>query len=118
MVEAVFSGGWDKLKAKRTDRDEGPSTQKGEKNKKDRRWSNSPMLVAVADRAAKQPQQGLPNHFHRVIPRAQAYLLGQIDLPGTFDNRANFRSEVLTFEVVDFPGSYHAILGRPCYAKF
>ena len=22
------------------------------------------------------------------------------------------------FEVVDFPGSYHAILGRPCYAKF
>jgi len=26
--------------------------------------------------------------------------------------------EVLTFEVVDFPGSYHAILGWPCYAKF
>ncbi|XP_066351512.1 uncharacterized protein [Miscanthus floridulus] len=25
---------------------------------------------------------------------------------------------VLTFEVVDFLGSYHAILGRPCYAKF
>ena len=35
-----------------------------------------------------------------------------------FGNRANFRSEVLTFEVVDFLGSYHAILGRPCYAKF
>ena len=35
-----------------------------------------------------------------------------------FGGRANFRSEVLTFEVVDFPGSYHAILGRPCYAKF
>ena len=35
-----------------------------------------------------------------------------------FGNRANFRSEVLTFEVVDFTGSYHAILGRPCYAKF
>ena len=26
--------------------------------------------------------------------------------------------EILTFKVVDFPGSYHAILGRPCYAKF
>ena len=26
--------------------------------------------------------------------------------------------EVLTFEVVDFPGSYYAILGRPCNAKF
>ena len=35
-----------------------------------------------------------------------------------FGDHANFCSEVLTFEVVDFPGSYHAILGRPCYAKF
>ncbi|XP_066382361.1 uncharacterized protein [Miscanthus floridulus] len=35
-----------------------------------------------------------------------------------FGDQANFRSEVLTFEVVDFPGSYHAILGWPCYAKF
>ena len=34
-----------------------------------------------------------------------------------FGDRANFRSEVLTFEVVDFLGSYHAILERPCYAK-
>ena len=25
---------------------------------------------------------------------------------------------MLTFEVVDFLGSYHAILGRACYAKF
>ena len=24
----------------------------------------------------------------------------------------------LTFEVVGFHGTYHAILGRPCYAKF
>ncbi|XP_066323221.1 uncharacterized protein [Miscanthus floridulus] len=55
--------------------------------------------------------------FHRVILGAQAYP-EQIDLPITFGSRANFRSEVLTFEVVDFPGSYHAILGRPCYAKF
>ena len=56
--------------------------------------------------------------FHGIIPGAQAYPLGQIDLPITFASRANFRSEVLTFEVVDFPGSYHAILGRPCYARF
>ena len=35
-----------------------------------------------------------------------------------FGNQDNFRSEVLTFKVVDFPGSYHAILGRPCYARF
>ena len=25
---------------------------------------------------------------------------------------------MLTFEVVGFRGAYHAILGRPCYAKF
>ena len=48
----------------------------------------------------------------------QAHLLRQIDLPVMFSDRANFCSEVLTFEVVDFPGSYHAILGRPCYVKF
>ena len=53
--------------------------------------------------------------FHGVIPGAQAYPLGQIDLPVMFGDRANFRSEVLTFEVVDFLGSYHAILGRPYY---
>ena len=56
--------------------------------------------------------------FHGVILGAHAYLLGQIDLPITFGNRANFCSEVLTFKIVDFPGSYYAILGWPCYAKF
>ena len=39
-VGAVFDGGWDKLKAKRMDPDEGPSTQRGEKNKKiDAGWT-------------------------------------------------------------------------------
>ena len=62
------------------------------------------------------PGQSFP--FHGMILGIHAYPLGQIDLPVMFGDRANFRSEVLTFEVVDFPGSYHAILGRPCYAKF
>ena len=35
-----------------------------------------------------------------------------------FSNRANFCSEVLTFEVVDFLRSYHDILGQPCYDMF
>ena len=56
--------------------------------------------------------------FHGVILGTQAFPLGQIDLPITFGDRANFHSEMLTFEVVDFLGSYHAILGWPCYAKF
>ena len=56
--------------------------------------------------------------FHGMILGAQAYPLRQVDLLIMFGNRANFCLEVLTFEVVDFPGSFHSILGRPCYAKF
>ena len=44
--------------------------------------------------------------------------LGQIDLPVTFGDQSNYRTETLTFDVVVFPGTFHAILGRPCYAKF
>ena len=44
--------------------------------------------------------------------------LGQIELLVTFMNLTNYRMETLTFEVVGFHGTYHAILGRPCYAKF
>jgi hypothetical protein len=35
-----------------------------------------------------------------------------------FGTPSNFRKETLTFEVVGFRRTYHAILGRPCYAKF
>ena len=44
--------------------------------------------------------------------------LGQNDLPITFGDPFNYRTETLTFEVVGFPKTFHAILGRPCYAKF
>nr|CAB3471350.1 unnamed protein product [Digitaria exilis] len=56
--------------------------------------------------------------FHGVAPGKRVQTLGQIDLPVCFGTPANFRKEVLTFEVVGFKGAYHAILGRPCYAKF
>ena len=52
------------------------------------------------------------------MPEKQAMPLGQIDLPITFGDQFNYRMETLTFEVVEFPGTFHAILGRPCYAKF
>jgi hypothetical protein len=35
-----------------------------------------------------------------------------------FGTPSNFRRETLTFEVVGFRGTYHAVLGRPCYVKF
>ena len=44
--------------------------------------------------------------------------LGQIDLSITFGDPSNYRMETLTFKVVMFHGTYHAILGRPCFAKF
>jgi len=52
------------------------------------------------------------------LPGKQAVPLGQINLPVTFGDLSNYRTETLTFEVVGFYGTYHAILGRPCYAKF
>jgi len=56
--------------------------------------------------------------FHGVAPGKRVQPLGQIDLPFCFGTAANFRKEVLTFEVVGFRGAYHAILVCPCYAKF
>ena len=44
--------------------------------------------------------------------------LGQIDLPITFGSPTNYKVETLTFKMVGFHGTYHAILGCPCYAKF
>ena len=44
--------------------------------------------------------------------------LRQINPPITFRDPSNYRTETLTFEVVGFHGTYHAILGRPCYFKF
>jgi hypothetical protein len=56
--------------------------------------------------------------FHGVVPGIEALPIGQIDLPITFGDVRKFRTETLTFEVVGFSGTYHAILGMPAYVKF
>jgi hypothetical protein len=56
--------------------------------------------------------------FHGIVPGKRVLLLGQLDLPVCFETPSNFRKETLMFEVVGFRGTYHAVLGRPCYAKF
>ncbi|XP_066374990.1 uncharacterized protein [Miscanthus floridulus] len=56
--------------------------------------------------------------FHSIMLGKQVMPIGQIDLPVTFRNSSNYRTETLTFEVVGFPPVYHGILGWPCYAKF
>jgi hypothetical protein len=56
--------------------------------------------------------------FHGVILGKRPEPVGRIDLPVCFGTPSNFRKETLTFKVVGFQGTYHAILGCPCYAKF
>jgi hypothetical protein len=56
--------------------------------------------------------------FHGIVLGKRVLPLGQLDLPVYFGTPSNFRKETLTFEVVGFRGTYHAVLGRPCYAKF
>ena len=74
------------------------------------------MLDAMGINRACIWPTGVP--FHGIVSRKQAAPLGQIDLPVTFGNPTNYRTETLTFEFVRFHGTYHAILGRLCYAKF
>ncbi|XP_066341510.1 uncharacterized protein [Miscanthus floridulus] len=56
--------------------------------------------------------------FYRIIPGKEAVPLECIQLNVTFGQLNNFCKEPLTFEVVDFPSVYHALLGRPCFTKF
>jgi hypothetical protein len=56
--------------------------------------------------------------FYGIRPRKEVVPLGRIWLNVTVGQPNNFRKEPLTFEVVNFPGIYHALLGRPCFAKF
>ena len=64
-------------------------------------------LDAMAiDRARIQPTRA---PFHGIVPRKQAMPLGQIDLSITFGSLSNYRLKTLTFEVVGFHGTYHAI---------
>jgi hypothetical protein len=56
--------------------------------------------------------------FHVIVPGKRVLPLGQLDLHVCFGTPSNFRRESLTFEVVGFRGTYRAVLGKPCYAKF
>jgi len=66
-------------------------------------------------RTQLQPSAG---GFHGVVLGKKVLPVGRIDLPVCFGTAANFRNEILTFDVVGFRGTYHAIIGRPSYAKF
>ncbi|XP_066316630.1 uncharacterized protein [Miscanthus floridulus] len=56
--------------------------------------------------------------FHGIVLGKHTQSLGRIDLSIYFGTPSNYHKEVLTFEVVGFKGTNHAVLGWPCYAKF
>ena len=62
-----FNGGHGKGKAKCQDQDEGPSTQRGKKNRKNCRRPANSALVTTADHAGTQPQQGFSSHLHELM---------------------------------------------------
>jgi hypothetical protein len=56
--------------------------------------------------------------FHGIVLGAANYPFGKIELDVCFGDISNYRREKLEFEVMDWPSQYHAILGRPAFAKF
>src|SRR4051794_19756296 len=60
----------------------------------------------------------LDTSFHGIIPTSPAYPYGKISLLVVFGQPCNFQKERLEFKVVDWESQYHAILGRPAFAKF
>ena len=57
-------------------------------------------------------------NFHGIVPGRQASSMGRIALKVTFGGTDNFRTDDVSFEVVPFKSAYHAIFGRPAFAKF
>jgi hypothetical protein len=56
--------------------------------------------------------------FHGILPTSPAHSLGKAYLNVVFGKPDNFRKEKIEFKVVNWESQYHAILGRPAYAKF
>jgi hypothetical protein len=56
--------------------------------------------------------------FHGIVPGGANFPLGKIELDVCFCNNNNYHREKMEFEVMDWLSQYHAILGRPTFAKF
>ena len=72
------------------------------------------ILYASTMRSMNTPMSRLQTshlEFHGIIPEKKAHSMGMITLNVVFGTPSNFRKEKITFEVVDFPSAYHALLG-------
>jgi hypothetical protein len=79
------------------------------------------LIYADTLRKIKIPMNDLlptETSFHGIVPGMPTYPLGVIHLDVIFGTTANFRKEKIEFKVVDWPSQYHAILGRPAFARF
>jgi hypothetical protein len=79
------------------------------------------LIYADTLRKIKIPMNELlptENSFHGIVPGKSTYPLGVIHLDVIFGTPSNFRKEKIEFKVVDWPSQYHAILGRPAFARF
>jgi hypothetical protein len=79
------------------------------------------LIYTVTLQKIKIPMDNLlptETSFDGIVPGKPAYPLGAIHLDVIFGTLSNFRKEKIEFEVVDWPSQYHAILGRPAFARF
>ncbi|XP_051219672.1 uncharacterized protein [Lolium perenne] len=94
-------------------------------------WSNQSISFSKADHLKAVPR---PGHAALVLEaQIGGYNMSKVFMDGgsslnllfastmnamVFGTSSNFRKEKLEFEVVDWESQYHAILGRPAFAKF
>ncbi len=52
------------------------------------------------------------------VTTGHTWLLGHVELPVTFSDSTNFRTERIDFDVADLNLPYNAVLGRPALVKF
>nr|XP_034586646.1 uncharacterized protein LOC117849175 [Setaria viridis] len=80
-------------------------------------WAQPPLTPGLPPDASGHPE-GHPSHTFYKVMKGKSTPLGKIDLPVTFSDRNNFRTENVTFDVAEFNLPYNAILGRLALAKF
>ncbi|XP_071674379.1 uncharacterized protein [Lolium perenne] len=56
--------------------------------------------------------------FHDIVPGRKAFPIGKVTLPVTFGTPVNYRTEQISFEVVNFRSPYHCVLGRQTFTRF
>ncbi|KAK1699137.1 hypothetical protein QYE76_015834 [Lolium multiflorum] len=82
-------------------------------------WSEQSITWSREDHAPRDSRlENTKVTFHGIVPGRKAFPIGKVTLPVTFGTPVNYRTERITFEVVNFRSSYHCVLGRQAFARF